>query len=417
MPAQKTVPSALEPYGDLLDYCEPYWYQGLPTGNFTQNHAKFRDTVRAFVDREILPYVDDWVANKQHYPLELHRKAYEAGIQGVLYPKALGGTQPDDFDYFYEMILWGEMARGGAGVLGQMSINSMALPPIIKFGSEEMKARVVKDVVQGRKQISLMISEPSAGSDVANIQTTAVRKGDKFIVNGLKKWITGGMHADFFTALVRTGGAGGGGVSLILMERSMPGITVRKMETSFDNTHSTTFVTLEDVEVPVTNLIGPENKGLAVTLANFAHERFVIVAGACRSSRICYQESLREALKRKTFGKPLIEHQHVRFKLAEMARLIETLYATTEHLAYQLSQKVPDRNIGARMGLAKVQASKTFEHCAREAQQLFGGSSLVKEGRGKLVERLSRDVRQTAIPGGSEEILVLNGLPKKFPKL
>jgi alkylation response protein AidB-like acyl-CoA dehydrogenase len=174
------------------------------------------------------------------------------------------------------------------------------------------------------------------------------------------------------------------------------------METMFDTTHGTTFVELVDVMVPVQNLIGKEGEGLKMLMVNFNHERFVIACQALRASRLCYSEGVHEALTRKTFGKRLIEHQIIRFKLAEMVRQIEALQAFVESVAYQFSKGVPDSALGSQCALLKVQASKTFEYCAREVVQIFGGSGLVKEGRGKIVERLYRSVRGLAIPGGSE---------------
>ena len=313
----------------------------------------------------------------------------------------------DDFDAFYEIILWDELARvGGGGALGQMSINSMSLPPIIHYATDEIKDKVLRDVITGKKNCSLMISEPYAGSDVANIRTEAKRSGDNFIVNGQKKWITGGLFADYFTCLVRTGGAGPGGLSLLLLEKSMPGITVRKMETQFDNTHNTTFVELDDVVVPVSNLIGQEGHGFKYIMVNFNHERFVIACSGCRSARLCYQEAFHEAMSRKVFGQKLIDSGVIRWKLAEMARQIEALQDNIERIAFQFSSGVPDAALGSQCALLKVQTSKVFEYCAREAVQVFGGSGIVKEGRGKLVERLYREVRGVAIPGGSEEILL-----------
>lgn len=214
------------------------------------------------------------------------------------------------------------------------------------------------------------------------------------------------MIADFFTCVVRTGGEGAGGLSLLLLERSMPGISVRKMETQFDNTHNTTFIQLEDVVVPVSNLIGEEGKGFSCIMINFNHERFVISCSGCRYARMCYQEAFREAMTRKVFGQKLIEVGVIRWKLAEMARQIESLQDHIERIAYQFSKGVPDAALGSQCALLKVQTSKVFEYCAREAVQIFGGSGIVKEGRGKIVERLYREVRGIAIPGGSEEILL-----------
>ena|SRR3990167_4713041 len=391
-------------FGEQIQFCEPYWYQGYPSPHYHEGHRKFRALVRKFVEEELKPNVDEWI--KTGYPKTLHERAYQLGISGILYPKEFGGTKPDDFDAFYELVLVDEITRVGGGVLGQLGINSMGIPPIINFGSEYLKNLVCRDVITGKKAICLAISEPYAGSDVANIRTTAKREGDFYIVNGMKKWITGGHMGDFFTTAVRTGDEGMSGLSLLLIERDTPGINIRKMETQFDNSHGTTFITFEDVKVPVRNLIGEEGMGFMYIVHNFNHERFVISAGTCREARMCYEEAFKYALTRTTFGKPLVSHQIIRYKLAEMARQIESLYDSCERIAYQYKAGIPDHRLGGQCALLKVNASKTFEFCAREASQIFGGSSIVKEGKGKLVERMYRNVRATAIPGGSEEILL-----------
>jgi len=197
-----------------------------------------------------------------------------------------------------------------------------------------------------------------------------------------------------------------GGISLLLIEKGTPGFKIRKMATQFDSCHNTTFLTFDDVRVPAKNLIGGENSGFMMLLLNFNHERFVIAAQACRMARLAYEHAFKWAMTRETFGKKLIQHQLIRFKLAEMARQIESLYDNCERIAYQYSQGIPDFKLGGQCALLKVQASKTLEYCAREASQIFGGSSIVKEGKGKLVERIYREVRALAIPGGSEEILL-----------
>ncbi len=252
----------------------------------------------------------------------------------------------------------------------------------------------------------MAITEPYAGSDVAGIKATAVREGDYYIVNGMKKWITGGTMGDFFTTAVRTGGDGAKGISLLLIERGMEGVNVRKMDTQFDTTHSTTFVTLEDVKVPVKNLIGKEGEGFKMIVSNFNHERFIFGVEATRKARMCYEEAIKFALTRKTFGKRLIEHQTIRMKLAEMVRQIEASYDMAERVAYQITNGASAQKLGLDCALLKVNASRCFEFCAREASQIFGGSSIVKEGKGKLVERMYRETHYYVIPGGSEEILL-----------
>jgi len=282
----------------------------------------------------------------------------------------------------------------------------MALPPLIAGGHPDLIKLVAEPVIRGYKNICLAISEPSAGSDVGNIQTTARKEGDFYIVNGAKKWITGGLFADYFTMAVRTGKPGMGGVSLLLVDRNTPGIDIRKMQTQCDNAHNTTFITLDDVKVPTKNLIGKENMGFMLIVRNFNHERFVIACSGTRQSRICFEQAFKYALTRKTFGKRLVDHQIIRFKLAEMARQVESLQDSVDRVAYQFSKGIPDSQMGGACALLKVNTSRTLEFCAREASQIFGGAAVVKEGKGMIVERLYREVRATAIPGGSEEILL-----------
>jgi len=289
--------------------------------------------------------------------------------------------------------------------LGQASINSMALPPVLKYGPSHMKEAVGRAVITGQKNICLAISEPTAGSDVANIKMEAVKDGSDYVLNGEKKWITGGLWADWFTLCCRTGSAGGGGLSLILVPAETPGIKVRQLETQGDCGHHTTYITFEDVRVPQDHLIGEEGKGFKYVLENFNHERFIIAVGANRGARVCLEEAMKYARSRKTFGKRLMDHPVIRHKLAEMARAVEGCHDTLERVAYQFKQGVPDSIMGGPCALLKVQATNVFELCAREASQIFGGSSIIKEGRGKLVERMYRSVRSVAIPGGSEEIM------------
>jgi len=279
------------------------------------------------------------------------------------------------------------------------------LPPLLAHGTPQHKA-LAGPVMRGEVWLSLAISEPQAGSDVAGMRTTATREAGGFRVSGQKKWITGGMRADYFTLAVRTGGPGHGGISLLLVDAASPGLTRQKMPMQFDTCHNTAFLTFEDVFVPADRLVGQENHGFGYLMENFNHERFVIAIEACRKSRLCYEESIKYAMRRKTFGKALAEQGVIRQKLAEMARLVEALYDNLERVAFSFSSGVRDRDLGGQCGLLKVNGSRTFEFCAREAAQIFGGNALVRGGQGKLVERLYREVRWTAIPGGSEEIML-----------
>uniref|UniRef100_A0A7S4M790 Cytochrome b5 heme-binding domain-containing protein n=1 Tax=Vannella robusta TaxID=1487602 RepID=A0A7S4M790_9EUKA len=394
-------------YGSKIPFGEPSWYRGFKSPYYNESHAKFRETVRSFVETEIMPYTHEW-DEAGTFPPELHEKAYRAGIYGAIWPEEYGGTPPKDFDAFHDLILIDELSRCAAGgvLWSCFFCFGIALPPVLKIGSKYLKDKVARDVITGKKIMCLAVTEPYAGSDVASLQTTAVRDGDFYIVNGAKKFITGGMKADYFTTAVRTGGEGMGGISLLLIEKGSPGLSVRRMKTQGWWISNTAYVTFEDVRVPVKNLIGEENKGFYSIMSNFNHERFVLAAMANRYARVCLEESIKYGRVRKTFGKRLVDHQVLRHKVADMSREIESTHALLEQIAYQMQCGVNDRKLAGIIALCKVQATKTMEFCAREASQIFGGNSYIRGGQGEKVERLYREVRVNAIGGGSEEVLM-----------
>jgi len=398
----------MDRFGSTVPFGEPYWYQKhLQSPYYKPTHAEFRARVRAFVDKELIPYVHEW-DEAGAFPPELHEKAYAAGIYGAIWPEQYGGTPPAEFDAFHDLILIDELSRCAAGgVLWSCFFSfGIALPPVLKVGSPYLKEKVAGPVIRGQKIMCLAVTEPFVGSDVANLKTTARREGDYYIVNGAKKFITGGMKADYFTTAVRTGGEGMRGISLLLLEKGMPGISVRRMKTQGWWISNTAYVTFEDVKVPVKNLIGEENKGFYSIMSNFNHERFVLAAMSNRYARVCLEESIKYGRVRKTFDKRLLDHQALRHKVAEMGRLVESTHALLEQIAYQMSEGVDDRKLAGIIALAKVQATKTMEFCTREASQIFGGNAYVRGGPGEKVERLYRETRVNAIGGGSEEVLL-----------
>ena len=327
----------------------------------------------------------------------------------LTYPLPCGLTAKS-FDVFHEVVLLDELARcGSGGVLwALLEGTSIGLPPVIAFGSEEIKQRIVKPCLAGEKNICLAVTEPSAGSDVASITTTAVKTqdGKHYIVNGIKKWITNGVFADYFTTAVRTGGGGANGISLLLIEKNVAGVKTTQMKCSGVWCSGTTLVVFENVKVPISNLIGEENKGFKLIMKNFNHERFGLIVQTLRFSRVCLEDAVTHAQRRSTFGKRLIEHPVIRAKLATMVRHVESAHAWMEQVAYALNQKDQSHDaLGGTIALLKVQSTKTFELCAREAAQIFGGLAYTRGGLGERVERLYREVRPYAIGGGSEEIM------------
>ncbi|KAJ3119584.1 hypothetical protein HK098_005320 [Nowakowskiella sp. JEL0407] len=404
---------------------DPYWYSDWYTPYYNDSHRRLRAFMRSFVSKEITPFCFEWDENKK-IPKSLFQKAGAvgilAGVCGSPYspyapcaPPA--GVKPEEFDAFHEFIICDELSRcGSGGVLwGLIGGLGIGLPPVLNFGSKELVERVAPGCLDGSKNICLAITEPYAGSDVANIKTEArkTEDGKFYILNGEKKWITNGIFSDYFTVACRTGGPGMNGISLLLVEKNMPGVSTRHMPCMGVWASGTSFVTFEDVKVPVENLIGKENKGFKVIMHNFNHERMGIAIQATRFARVCYSESLLYAHKRRTFGKKLIEHPVIRQKLANMARQIEATHAWMESLIYQTTRMEHTHQmlkLGGPIALLKAQSTQTFEYCAREAAQIFGGLSYSRGGVGEKVERLYREVRAYAIPGGSEEIMLDLGI-------
>ncbi|KAK5637272.1 hypothetical protein RRF57_012984 [Xylaria bambusicola] len=419
--SQQEEAEALEQYGSQIPFADPSWYQNYHSAYYNESHAALRAEVREWVESEIEPFVTEWDEKKEvprEIFLEAGRRGYLAGLLGVHYPveytkNTVKAVPPEKWDLFHEMIVTDELSRVGSGGFVWHMIGGFGIggPPLVKFGKKALKDRILPGILTGEKRICLAITEPDAGSDVANLTCEAKlsEDGKHYIVNGEKKWITNGIWCDYFTTAVRTGGEGMNGVSLLLIERDMGGVSTRCMECQGVWSSGTTYITFEDVKVPVENLLGKENQGFKVIMTNFNHERIGIIIQSIRFSRVCYEESVKYASKRRTFGKKLIDHPVIRMKLAHMARQIEASYNWLENLIYQC-QKMGETEAMLRLGGAiaglKAQSTLTFEFCAREASQIFGGLSYSRGGQGAKVERLYRDVRAYAIPGGSEEIML-----------
>jgi len=363
---------------------------------YTTEHAAFRDPMRRFVAKEITPFVNEW-DDAGSFPRELYRKAAELGLLGLGFPEAYGGN---DGDLFMTIIAAQELARcGGGGVLASLLSHTIGCPPIVNVGSEALKRKVLPPVMRGEKISALGITEPSGGSDVANLKTTARREGDHYIVNGSKTFITSGIRADFYTVAVRTGGPGPGGVSLLLIEKGTPGFTqtpLRKMGWLCSDTATLYF---DNCRVPVANLVGQENQGFKAIMKNFNRERIFLAAGTNGFARVCLDEALAWAKQREMFDGKLIDMQVTRHKLADMAMRIEATQAMLELLAWRVEQG--EQPVG-EICLLKNQATQTMAFCANEAVQIHGGAGFI---RGVTVERIYREVKVNAIGGGAEEVM------------
>ena len=288
--------------GSPIDF--DHRYQGP---HYTDGHRAWRASLRRFVEAEIIPHVEDW-EEAGEFPRELYVKAAAVGLIGMGYPAEYGGTPVED--PFYSIVTSEELARIGAGgINASLMVHSIGLPPVLAIGSDAMKARIAPQVLSGAKIHALAITEPSGGSDVANLKTRAVRDGEDYVVNGSKMFITGGMRADFYTVAVRTGGEGAGGVSLLLIERDRPGFTRTPPKKQGWWSSDTAALFFDDVRVPAENLIGAENQGFAGIMRNFNKERIGMAAGAIAAARVCFEDALSWARERQTFGKRLADHQ------------------------------------------------------------------------------------------------------------
>ena len=363
---------------------------------YTQDHEAFRATVRRFVAKEIAPFATQW-DEADEFPRSLYARAGELGLLGLGFPEEYGGVTGDRFMW---IVLIQELARCGAGgISAGLFSHSIGAPPIARAAQAEVKARVLPEILSGRKISALAITEPGGGSDVANLQTTARRDGEHYIVNGQKAFITSGVRADYITTAVRTGGAGASGVSLLLIEGDTPGLTRTKFDKMGWWASDTAMLYFDDCRVPANHLIGAEGSGFKLIMQNFNDERLTMAAGATAFARVCLDEAIAYARKRQTFGQPLVRHQVIRHKLVDMAQRVAARQALLELLTWRLDQGVSPV---AELCMLKTQATQTMALCASEAVQIFGGAGFM---RGAKVERIYREVKVNAIGGGNEEIM------------
>jgi acyl-CoA dehydrogenase len=368
----------------------------------TEERRALRDTVRKFTEQEILPNLDAW-ERAGELPRELSKKAGALGLLGVAHPGPVGGGGGDLID---AITVNEEMhyAGGSGGLFASLFTGGISTPHLVSANNPEQIARWVAPTLAGEKIGALAVTEPGGGSDVARIQTTARRDGDHFVVNGAKTFITSGVRADYVVAAVRTGDAGAGGISLLVIEKDTPGFTVsRKLEKLGWLCSDTAELAFQDARVPVENLVGAENSGFFQLAEHFLSERVALAAQAYSHAQRCLDLALDWTRNRETFGKPLIDRQLVQNTLTEMARKIDVARTYTHALI--------DRSIAgeddliAEVCFAKNTAVETAEWVATQALQLFGGLGYLRESE---VERHYRDVRILGIGGGATE--VMNGL-------
>jgi acyl-CoA dehydrogenase len=371
-----------------------------PIPPFGDEHGELRETIGRWVREEIVPHVDEWEAARE-FPLELYRRAGELGFLGLKYPVELGGQGGDAVhDAVWAEELAAAGASGGVGS-GLGAHTGIATPPVFRFGTPEQHERFLRPAIRGERIGALGITEPGAGSDVASIRTVARKVPGGYVVNGSKTFITNGVRADFLVCAVKTTDEGGHhGMSFLILERDMPGYEVsRKLEKMGWHASDTGELAFTDVEVPDENLLGEENQGFYLIMANFQWERLLMALGAVGAMRRLLDVAVAYASEREAFGRPIGRFQTIRHKVAEMGVKLEAGRALT----YAALRKYAAGEDATReVTMAKLLTQRTALEVADDCLQIHGGYGYMTEYG---VERAVRDLRLGPIGGGTEEIM------------
>ncbi|TFK56206.1 acyl-CoA dehydrogenase NM domain-like protein [Heliocybe sulcata] len=410
-----------------VPYAEPTWLaKGFYSPYYTDSHKKFQQAVRKlFVDvvqpdalrceengKRISQEVVDQLAANNIIAMRLGPGKHLKGRS------LMGGViTSEEYDYFHELIINLEIGRLGTRgyVDGLLAGIVIGLPPVLNYGSPELQAAVVPDVFAGKKFVALAISEAFAGSDVAGLQTTAVKDGDHWVISGTKKWITNGVFADYFTTGCKTEN----GFTVILIPRG-EGVETKPIKTSYSSTAGTAYVTFDRVRVPIGNTLGKVGGGLAVILSNFNHERWMVTTTSVGAQRMILEECLKWANQRMVFGKPLVSQAVIRSKLASIISRVESCQNWLEIVTHQMNNmsyaQQADKLAGP-IGLLKQFVSRTGRETAEDATQIFGGRGITVGGMGKYIENYHRTSPYDAILAGAEDVLGDLGVRQAFKKM
>jgi len=365
---------------------------------FTDAHEELRLQIRRFLDREVKPHLAEW--EETMFPDSIFKKFGDQGLLGLRYDPENGGQGGD---YFSAIVLEEEMARVGAGGLGMAVAvqTEMATPPLNKFGTPEQKRKWLAPAISGDMIAAIAMTEPDAGSDLANIQTVARRDGNEWVINGRKIFITNGKRASW-VLLVTKGDRERGhkGYNLLLVEKGTPGYSVtRTLEKLGMHSSDTAELLFEDCRVPLGNLIGEEGEGFKHLMWELQGERLIAACGAVAGAQRTFEYAMDYAKERRAFGKPIAEHQVIKHKLVDMATKVNMVRAFVYECATRWDQgEYPVREISQ----AKLMATQIAVEVADEAIQILGGHGYMREFP---VERAWRDARLARIGAGTDEIM------------
>lgn len=364
--------------------------------DLTEEQQAIQELAKEFVDREVIP-------NAKHhdetgeFPKEILRKAWEQGLMNVHIPEAFGGM---DLGSMEEVLIAEEMGRGCTGMATPMLVNNLAEAPVILFGSESLKEKYLTRMTEEYLFAAYAVTEPGAGSDVASVRTRAELKGDHYVLNGSKMWITGAGYANWFFVLAYTDPEKGHkGMSGFIVDADSSGIEIGKKEDNMGQRASDTrAISFTDVKVPRENLLGEEGMGFLIAMKAFDHSRPGVAAMATGLAQAALDHSIKYAQERSTFGKPIWQHQGVGFMIAEMARNVEAARLLTRKSAWLLDKG--KRNT-LHAAFAKSFAADMGMQAALDAVQVHGGYGFSKE---YPVEKLMRDAKVIQIYEGTSQI-------------
>jgi acyl-CoA dehydrogenase len=368
-----------------------------PDPPFTDEHQDLRESIRRFVATELRPHAAEW-ERARWFPDEVFGRFAQHGFLGLKYPEAYGGQGGD---FLHEAVLAEELARCGSGGLaaGVGAHINIATPPVFKFGTEDQKQRFLAPAITGEKIAALAITEPDAGSDVASIKTTARRVDGGWLVNGSKMFITNGVRAHFWVTAVKTSGEGGHhGLSFLLVERQ-DGIATSKIDKLGWHASDTALIAFDDVFVAEDNLLGRENEGFYLIMANFQWERLVMALGAVGAMQVAYDKTVAYARERHAFGRSLTGHQVLRHKLADVATTVHTARCVTYDA---LRRFVAGADAVKEVTMAKLATQRACCDVMDTCLQIHGGAGYMEEYE---IERMARDARLGPIGGGTDEIM------------
>lgn len=367
---------------------------------FTQDHEDFRLLVRNFLAREVVPVHEEW-RRAGLVPRELFTSLGKLGIIGTALPGEYGGGGQDD--YRYNVVIQEECARACVTLGGLRTHLDVVLPYFTAFADTEQRARWFPGLASGELYTAIAMSEPGTGSDLAGVATTAVRDGDHYVLNGAKTFITGGHHADLVVVVARTSTDPDnrrGGLSLLVVEKGMPGFTVgRKLEKIGLTTQDTVELSFADVRVPAANLLGEEGTAFSLLGRNLAQERLAIAVGAVAQTRAAIDMTITYVRERKVFGEPVAHFQNTKFELGAMSAELEAAQALLDASVTTLL----DRELsGADAARTKLFCTETQGRVVDRCLQLHGGYGYILE---YPIARLYADARVSRIYGGTSEVM------------